>query len=90
MRGHTTQCVKGGGVGNFFDFRKTNKAILFLWLNRVLSNLVPIKFQHFWPKKGHILLIMAIFGHWHLQRLQRGWTFAEQSFWPKMGQNAEI
>ena len=32
-----------------FDFGKTNKAISFLWLNRVLSNFVPIKFQHFAP-----------------------------------------
>ena len=48
--------LKGwGGSEFFFDLGKTNKAILFLWLNRVLSNLVPIKFQHFWPEKGHIL-----------------------------------
>ena len=38
-----------GGVRFFFDFGKTNKAISFLWLNRVLSNFVPIKFQHFAP-----------------------------------------
>ena len=44
-------CVKGvgGGLRKFFDFGKTNKAISFLWLNRVLSNFVPIKFQHFAP-----------------------------------------
>ncbi len=32
------------------------------------------------PKKGHILPVMAIFGHRHLQRLQMGWTLVEQGW----------
>ena len=32
------------------------------------------------PKKGHILPVMAIFGHRHLQRQQMGWTLVEQGW----------
>ena len=32
------------------------------------------------PKNGHILPMMAIFAHRHLQRLQMGWTLVEQGW----------
>ena len=96
MRGRTTQCVKRGGGQNFFDFGKTNKAILFLWLNRVLSNLVPIKFQHFCPIFGQK---RAIFCQCltHLEPLEvpmaengHYWQYMTLFFGQKWGKNAEI
>ena len=50
------------------------------------SNVQPCAHQispflpHFWPKNGHILTMMAIFAHRHLQRLQMGWTLVEQGW----------
>ena len=50
------------------------------------SNVQPCAHQispfltHFWPKNGHILPMMAIFAHRHLQRLQMGWTLVGQGW----------
>ena len=79
---------EGGGVRIFFDFAKTNKAISFLWLNRVLSNFVPINFQHFPPflAKNFVQQMSNPFG---AAANGRKWPLLAK-YGPFLAKNAEI